>query len=159
MLPKAAIGYMKITFWLGIFTVILFSVPAGAPARAKERLAGPVAAELVRVIDGDTLVVRAHIWLGQRLETRVRLDGLDTPELRGKCDRERELARAARDWVAARLTETGANLTLTDIAYGKYAGRVLATVRLGDGANLAQALIKAGYARPYQGGRRGGWCG
>lgn len=50
---------------------------------AAEVVAGPVRADVVRVIDGDTLAVTAHIWVGQSLATSVRIRGIDTPELRG----------------------------------------------------------------------------
>ena len=64
-------------------------------AAAEDRLTGPVAAELVRVVDGDTLAVKAHIWLGQTIETKVRIRGIDTPETKGKCAREVSMAAAA----------------------------------------------------------------
>ena len=54
------------------------------------------------MIDGDTIVVRARIWLGQEVETRVRLAGADAPELNGGCEVERRLARRARDFVRAK---------------------------------------------------------
>ncbi len=44
--------------------IALCAAPAGL-AQAGERLAGPVPAEVVAVIDGDTLEVSAHIWLGR----------------------------------------------------------------------------------------------
>ena len=114
-------------------------------------------ATVLRVIDGDSLVVRATIWLGQKVETTVRLLGVDTPELRGACGEERDLATRSRAFTA-RLAETGAEVTLSDIQLGKFAGRVLARVVTTDGVDIGQALIDAGLARPYRGGRRGTWC-
>ena len=108
------------------------------------------------VIDGDTIVVRARIWLGQEVETRVRLTGADAPELDGGCEVERRLARRARDFV--RDKAAGGQVVLSHIAYGKYAGRVLARVRIPGGEDFSEALIKAGLARPYGGGRRRTWC-
>jgi endonuclease YncB( thermonuclease family) len=75
--------------------------PRDAPAA--EVLAGPVSARVLEVIDGDTVVVQAQVWIGQAIEFRVRLAGIDAPELRGKCDAERALAAQARDFLAARL--------------------------------------------------------
>ena len=123
---------------------------------ARETLPGPVAARIVEVVDGDTLTVRARVWLGQDVEIRVRIAGIDTPELRGHCAYERRLARAARAFVAARIGT--AEVTLTDIRYGKYAGRVVARVVTATGVDLAPALIAASLARAYAGGRRAGWC-
>jgi endonuclease YncB( thermonuclease family) len=124
-------------------------------ASAAERLAGPVAAEPIRVIDGDSLVVRAHIWLGQTVETMVRIRGIDAPEIDGKCREEKMLAAAATD----RLRELVADgtLLLTDIEPDKYGGRVLSEVAT-VGKDVGAEMMKAGLARPYEGGLRGGWC-
>jgi endonuclease YncB( thermonuclease family) len=48
-------------------------------------LAGPVMARVIRVYDGDTILVRARIWVDQEIEIRVRLAGVDTPEIKGQC--------------------------------------------------------------------------
>jgi endonuclease YncB( thermonuclease family) len=127
------------------------------PLFARETLLGPVPATVLRVIDGDSLVVRATIWLGQEVETTVRLLGVDTPELRGACGEERNLATRSRAFTA-RLADTGAEISLSDIQLGKFAGRVLARVVTAGGVDIGQALIDAGLARPYRGGRRGSWC-
>ena len=137
------------TFYL-FLAVTLSPVLAHAGAAA-DRLPGPVGAAVVRVIDGDTLVVRAHIWLGQNVETSVRVAGLDTPELRGKCASER------RKTLTMALIADG-DVTLRDIQFGKFAGRVVARVTTAAGADLTRALIAAGLGRPYDGGARGDWC-
>lgn len=81
---------------------------ASAPQRlADEALVGPVSAVVERVVDGDTVDVRAHIWLGQTLTVRVRIDGVDAPETRSDCADERRLAAAARDYLAHRLLNKG----------------------------------------------------
>ncbi len=143
--------------------VLVGLVLGGLPGRlgAGERLAGPLPAWVVSVIDGDTLEVRVHIWLGQDLNTRVRLAGIDAPELKGKCDRERDLALRARAYLLARLEPAAAGagmVRLREVRYGKFAGRVLARVETLDGADLGQGLVAAGLARPYDGRRRASWC-
>jgi endonuclease YncB( thermonuclease family) len=135
-----------------------FSALAFAPlaARAADVIAGPVEAEVLRVVDGDTLKVQAKIWLGQTVEVDVRLAGIDAPELHGACDREREAALAAKDELAA-LT-SGGKVRLTDIRRDKFGGRVIAHVG-GEGAeDLSAALVARHFARAYGGGKRGGWC-
>jgi micrococcal nuclease len=85
----------------------------------------------------------------------VRVLGVDTPELRGACDDERALARVAQ----AKLREllpVGARVELRELQFDKY-GRSLADVWVG-GARLSELLIGAGVARPYDGGKREGWC-
>ena len=75
----------------------------GPSTRAAEVLPGPVAADVVRVIDGDTLDVLARVWLGQTVQVRVRLDGVDAPELRGRCAGERAQAEEVRAWLVRQL--------------------------------------------------------
>ncbi len=139
----------------GFGVVIALGLALGV-ARGADGVAGPVSARVLRVIDGDTILVRARIWIGQDVETRVRLAGVDTPELHGACARERRLAKAARDFVAAALA--GGPVRLRDIRRGKYGGRVLARVFTAEGEDLGALLVAAGLARAYRGGRRGGWC-
>ena len=130
-------------------------IAAAGYVAAGETLEGPYEAAIVRVVDGDTLRVRARIWLGTDVELLVRIDGIDTPEIRGKCAREKELAARAR-----RLTESlvaAGAVRLHDVRYGKYAGRVVARV-VADGEDIADLLLAAGLAHPYDGGARAPWC-
>jgi endonuclease YncB( thermonuclease family) len=135
--------------------IIAILLAATTGAAAEDRLTGPVAAELVRVVDGDTLAVKAHIWLGQTIETKVRIRGIDTPETKGKCAREVSMAAAA----TARLEEiAGPGLViLTNVEPDKYGGRAIADIAAGD-ADLAALMLRSGLARAYDGGRRGSWC-
>ncbi|MEE8563741.1 MAG: thermonuclease family protein [Alphaproteobacteria bacterium] len=127
----------------------------GRPSQ-RDVLEGPVKARVIRVRDGDTLVVRARIWVGQEIVIHARIAGIDAPELRARCPRERALAERARDLVTAMVG--GRPVWLVEIRNGKYAGRVLAGIRTEDGSDLARALLDAGLARPYRGGRRQPWC-
>ena len=129
---------------------------AAGLVRAVDTLPGPVAATVTEVVDGDTIGVRARIWLGQSIAVRVRVAGIDAPELRGACALETAMARRARDEVTRRAL--GQDVQLWEIAYDKYGGRVVARVTLPDGADLAGALLEAGLARPYAGAARQPWC-
>ena len=130
--------------------------PGGFPAIAAEMLPGPVAAQVLRVLDGDTIAVRVRIWPGHQVETLVRLKGIDAPELKARCKRERVLAHGALQFLEAHAGE--GSIWLTDIHLGKYAGRVLARVTMATGADLSAELMAAGFARAYTGGRRASWC-
>ena len=115
-----------------------------------------VHADVVKTFDGDTLYVNAHPWPGMTIYTAVRLGRIDTPESgwRAKCELEKELAKKAK----ARLQElVSEGITLTNVRFGKYAGRVLADVITPSG-NVADILIAEGHGRPYDGGKRGSWC-
>lgn len=145
---------------VGLFVALILAFGSGQ-STARERLAGPVPATVTAVVDGDTLEVRARVWLGQEIATRVRLGGIDAPELRSRCAQERALALRAADFLETRLAAGGAALSgirLHDIENGKYAGRVLARVETADGQDLARLLLAAGLAQPYHGGRRTAWC-
>ena len=52
----------------------------------------------------------------------------------------------------------GETVTLENVKYGKYAGRVVAEVFLDGGVSLAEKIISQGLGRVYHGGRREGWC-
>ena len=114
-------------------------------------------ATVASIYDGDTLRAHVRVWPGLTVETSVRVRGIDTPELRGKCEAERELARTARDIARRWADDVGRVVVLRDVKRGKYAGRVVAHV-LADDESLAGVLLRAGVAREYDGGKREGWC-
>ena len=160
-LSRAPGGTARRPGWARILVLAVLAAPvAGGALGAADRLPGPLPAQVVSVLDGDTLEVRVHIWLGQDIRTRVRLAGIDAPEIKGKCARERDLAQRARAYILAQLESAAgaAPVQLKEVRYGKYAGRVLARVETLDGTDLGQELITAGLARPYDGRRRSSWC-
>jgi endonuclease YncB( thermonuclease family) len=139
-----------------ILLALLISLLATVPASAKDMIAGPVSGKVLAVLDGDTITVRLHIWIGQDIETHVRLAGIDTPEIKGKCAAERARAIEARQELQTLLASS--TVTLSNIRLEKYAGRVLADAVSGDGVNLASHLKDKGLARAYGGKKRLGWC-
>ncbi|MBM3600401.1 MAG: thermonuclease family protein [Alphaproteobacteria bacterium] len=144
---------MRRRFALSI--ILLAGLAGAAAARAADSLPGPIPAIVLRTIDGDTLLVRAHVWLDQEIVTRVRLAGIDAPEMHGQCPSERAAAQAARTYLSG-LVRDGA-VALTDIHQDKYGGRVVARAAV-MGRDLSAAMLAADMARPYTGGKRRGWC-
>jgi endonuclease YncB( thermonuclease family) len=138
--------------------ILCFAPLAAAPASAYEAhrfaISGPVEAELVSVIDGDTVMVNARPWPQQSISVLVRIRGIDTPELHAHCPGLRELALAARDVLAEALASEQGRLTLWDISGDKYFGRVVANVSFGHGRDAAALMLAAGLASPYDGGRK-----
>lgn len=114
-------------------------------------------AEVLRVIDGDTFEARIRIWPGTDVTTKVRLLNIDAPELKARCAEEQTRAEAARDRLAALLAE--GDVQIGTVRLDKYGGRVLAAASTGKTADVSAALLAAGLARPYGGGRRATWCG
>ncbi len=130
---------------------LISPVLAGRPV-----LPGPITARVEQVLDGDTVRARAMIWLDQEVRITVRLQDVDTPELKGRCSRETELAKRAHQFTRDVLKS--GSIVLTNIRRGKYGGRIVARIANREGLDLGEALLKAGFARPYK-KRRRSWCG
>jgi endonuclease YncB( thermonuclease family) len=138
------------------FAFALLAAFLASNASAAEGVAGPYAATVERVVDGDTIAVRVTVWLDLDLRVLVRVRGIDAPELRGRCEFEKKRAVAAMG-ALGQLVAAGP-LTLTNVESDKYFGRVVADVASAKGADIAAAMLAGGFARPYAGGSRGGWC-
>jgi len=85
----------------------------------------------------------------------IRVNGIDTPELRGKCQAEKDLARLAKQTTVESLRAARV-IELKNIKRGKYF-RVIADVFV-DGKSLAERLIKNKQAVSYDGGTKISWC-
>ena len=131
----------------------LFIAPIDSWSREQSIIAGPVEAQVIRVVDGDTLLVEARPWPQQRIEVYVRLRGIDTPELRADCAQSRNAALQAKK-LLAELASENPTLWLRDISGDKYFGRIVANVTFEGGVNPAEALLFGGYAKTYNGGRK-----
>ena len=112
--------------------------------------------EIVRVYDGATFFVAIESYpaiVGAEIGIRVR--GIDCPEIRASCRRERELAVTARDFVRAVLA-SAERVDLVAVERGKYF-RIVATV-LVDGVDLSELLIERGLAVRYEQRDEIDWC-
>lgn len=97
------------------------------------------------VVDGDT------IWLKGE---KIRLAGIDTPELDGaRCRQEREMAEAATERLVALLA--GGPVVIQPQGKDRY-GRTLAVISVG-GDDVGGILVAEGLARPWA-GKRQPWC-
>lgn len=113
--------------------------------------------EVLRTIDGDTFLARVRLQQPDRvIVTRVRLRGVDAPELRAACEQEWKMAQAASSALRGMLNE--GNVTIYNVGPDKYAGRVVADAATGRTPNVSSALLAAGQVRRYDGGHRNGWC-
>jgi micrococcal nuclease len=126
---------MKPTKYLIPVALMLFAGPSFAME--------PLKAKVSRIIDGDTIEVTV----------KVRLRGIDTPELRGKCPSEIERAEAAKQAIAEL---AAGRVTLRKIGVDRY-GRLLATVRTREGKDIGSTLVNDGHARVWR-GKREEWC-
>jgi micrococcal nuclease len=126
------------------------------PCAPPPRPPGLLAATVRRVVDGDTAVVR----LPDGRNERVRLIGIDTPEIHASEKLARESARTGRDAdTLRRLGQRAAAFTSAwlpvglriglelDIEPCDREGRLLAYVWRDDGTFINLALVEAGQAR------------
>lgn len=116
-------------------------------------------ATVLRVIDGDTVVISAP-FLPQPLkpELAVRIFGVDTPEkgFRAKCPQEDQKGQAATTFTKTILSQSQKRqVVLYD--WDKYGGRVLGDIILND-QSLRGILIQRGFAREYYGDAKQSWC-
>ena len=115
--------------------------------------------EIVRIIDGDTVVIKAPFLPSPlKPELAVRVFGVDTPEKswRGDCEYEREKGELASMFTSA-LIETTTEHQVDLMKWDKFGGRVLGDIIL-DGKSLRNLLIENGYAREYYGKKKESWC-
>lgn len=115
-----------------------------------------IVSEVRSIYDGDTFKVSIAGWppiIGKSISVRVA--GIDTPEMRGSCEREKQLAREAKKHTVAFL-RAGRVVELRNIERDKYF-RIVADVFV-DGRNLTQSLLNAGLGYPYGGGTKRKWC-
>ncbi|OUR95832.1 nuclease [Halobacteriovorax marinus] len=112
----------------------------------------------VRNYDADTVtfnIPKLHPLIGQKINIRV--NGVDTPEIRTKNKCEKDKARHAKKLVA-KLLKKAKRIDLQNIKRGKYF-RVVADVII-DGKSLSDYLLKNGLAYSYDGGtkKKMNWC-
>jgi len=114
--------------------------------------------QVTGIYDGDTFYIDMAGLPPELRRIGVRVRGIDTAEMRGKCDREKHTAAGAKAFTTRALKMSGNRVILRGLKWDKYGGRVGADVFLVNGENLAQMMITQGYARPYSGDKRQGWC-
>ena len=136
---------LLLTLCLGVFT-----------AQAAPEYGTVIVSKVISVYDGDTFRVDIDLLppiVGKNIP--IRLNGVDTPEIRGKCKYEKDLAIKARDFVRNKLANAK-EIKLNNLQRGKYF-RVVANVMV-DGVSLEQELLDNELAYKYTGGKKSSWC-
>jgi len=100
-----------------------------------------VMAEPGRVVDGDTFDAKLSIWLGLYSLDRIRVLGVDTPEMHGDT-----LAKATEAKIFTTAWLAKGDVTISACKRDSF-GRLLGAVTRGS-ENLATELIKAGLGVP-----------
>ena len=138
-----------------IFLVIALCLGAFIAQAATEYGTATVS-KVISVYDGDTFRVNIDSLpplVGKNIP--IRLKGVDTPEIQGKCQYERNLALKARDFVRSKLANAK-EIRLQELQRGKYF-RIVADVIV-DGMSLEKELLENELAYKYSGGKKSSWC-
>ena len=125
-------------------------------AQAAPEYGTVIVSKVISVYDGDTFRVDIDSLppiVGKNIP--IRLNGVDTPEIRGKCEYEKDLAIKARDFVRNKLANAK-EIKLNNLQRGKYF-MVVADVMV-DGVSLEQELLDNELAYKYTGGKKSSWC-
>jgi len=133
---------------IGAYGVPLPSLlqPASAPVRASFSYCHTGGGTNC-VVDGDTFYLSGE---------KVRIAGIDAPETHPpRCDYEAQLGEEATEKLHDLLNSGAVTMTSIDRDRDVY-GRLLRNVAV-DGADVGEAMVSAGVAREYAGGRRP-WC-
>ena len=117
-----------------------------------------------RIVDGDTVDVTIDLGFSILYKTRVRLYGINTPEVRTKDLEEKKRGQAASQRLSDIIDEaefSGYELILESTEkdkYGRYLGIIYIRKQEQQGVffdiDVNQQLIKEGHAVPYYGGKR-----
>ena len=99
------------------------------------------AEKVVFVIDGDTVILANH--------ERVRLIGIDAPEIKSKYHRGEFFGKESAQYLKARIEGKDVVLKSGAEPRDKY-GRRLAYIYLGDGTSIDEELVRLGYASVFR---------
>ena len=101
-------------------------------------------AKIISVYDGDTVTAMVDLGFLHFQEMKLRLFGIDTPELRGE---EREEGIVVRDILRDMILDKEVEIRSYKDKQGKY-GRYLATIII-DELDVNKWLLDNGHAKPY----------
>ena len=105
--------------------------------------------KVIKVYDGDTIHIATVVFNDVISKFRVRINGVDTPELRSSDPVQKQAAYTIRDLLHQKIF--GKMIELLNVKYDKY-GRILADIVLiEENLNISQWLLESGYAAIYNG--------
>ncbi|MSR86731.1 hypothetical protein EXS70_00990 [Candidatus Peribacteria bacterium] len=122
----------------------------GVIVRPQRNFTGNIRARVTHVIDGDTIDVSIVTSGGSDIggTERVRMIGIDAPEIHASDERQRMLAKRAGEFIRSLLE--GAVVTLTGGTDARDAyGRLLAYVATEDGDSVQEMILREGLASVY----------
>jgi endonuclease YncB( thermonuclease family) len=142
-----------------LLTLIIATAALPALAQKMPKNSATYDAKIIRVSDGDTIVIAAPFLPAPlKPELAVRIFGVDTPEKghRAQCPQENERALVASKYTS-QLIAQGGKIQVTLYAWDKFGGRVLGDIIV-NGQSVRAGLIQNGLAREYYGDAKQSWC-
>ena len=109
-------------------------------------------AEVLRIVDGDTLDARIDLGFDVHVNKRIRLMGIDTWESRTRDKAEKAKGLAAKARLKELLKVDKNKFKLISHGTGKF-GRVLGDIEISVG-NVCDILVEEGHAYSYFGGNK-----
>ena len=108
--------------------------------------------KVIKVYDGDTITIASKLPYDNSpiYRFQVRLNGIDSPEIKGKTPEEKELAQISKNTLHNMIY--GKIVRLEKVENEKY-GRILAEIYIGD-TNINKFMIASGNAIEYNGGAK-----
>ena len=142
-----------------LLTLLIAAAVVPALAQKMPKNSATYDAQILRVSDGDTIVIAAPFLPAPlKPELAVRIFGVDTPEKghRAQCPQENERALVASKFTTQAIQSHPKHQV---IIYGwdKFGGRILGDI-LVNGQSIRQGLIANGLAREYYGDAKQSWC-
>jgi endonuclease YncB( thermonuclease family) len=142
-----------------LLTLLIAAAALPALAQKMPKNSATYDAKIIRVSDGDTIVISAPFLPAPlKPELAVRIYGVDTPEKghRAQCPQENERALVASKFTTQAIQSHPKHQV---IIYGwdKFGGRILGDI-LVNGQSIRQGLIANGLAREYYGDAKQSWC-
>lgn len=101
-------------------------------------------ATVVRVIDGDTAILDVDLGFYATVRMSCRLEGINCRE------HDQPGGKEAAAYTAG-LLPIGTEVVVTSVAPDKFAGRFDGRIELPDGRDVAEALIRSGFAAQWNG--------
>ena len=142
-----------------LLLLLLLAVPMLAFAQKMPKNSATYDAQILRVSDGDTIVISAPFLPAPlKPQLAVRIYGVDTPEKghRAQCPQEAQRAELASNYTK-QLIAQGGKIQVTLYAWDKFGGRVLGDIIV-NGQSVRAGLIQNGLAREYYGDAKKSWC-
>ena len=105
---------------------------------------------VTRVIDGDTIDATIDLGFDLKLNKRIRLHGIDTPETRTRDKQEKKLGLAAKAHLVDIVEQNDKILYLKSMDKGKF-GRCVGILFEKDfyDESINDRMITEGHAKPY----------